>query len=200
MDRERADFQRCMESLTTAFGRTVIPVQLPIGSEKSFSGVIDLVRMKAYTYEAGGNGKAKAGEIPANMASEAAEAHERLVELVAEGNDALMEEFFSSGTLAEERLTAGLHNALRNHKVFPVLFASGLGNIGTDALLDFMVDYVPTPAERGSVQAAAASGNGEPVERKIAESEPVSLYIFKTVSDAFSGRISYFKVFSGVLQ
>ena len=200
MDRERADFQRCMESLTTAFGRTVMPVQLPIGSEKSFSGVIDLVRMKAYTYEAGGNGKAKVGEIPANLASEAAEAHERLVELVAEGDDALMEEFFSSGTLAEERLTAGLHNALRNHKVFPVLFTSGLGNIGTDALLDFMVDYVPTPAERGSVQAAAASGNGEPVERKIAEGEPVSLYVFKTVSDAFSGRISYFKVYSGVLK
>jgi len=200
MDRERADFQRCMDSLTTAFGRTVMPVQLPIGSEKSFSGVIDLVRMKAYTYETGGNGKAKVGEIPANMASEAAEAHERLVELVAEGDDALMEEFFSSGTLAEERLTAGLHNAVRNFKVFPVLFASGLGNIGTDALLDFMVDYVPTPAERGSMQAAAGSGNGEPVERKIAENGPVSLYVFKTVSDPFSGRISYFKVFSGVLK
>ncbi len=104
MDRERADFQRCMESLTTTFGRTVIPVQLPIGSEKNFSGVIDLVRMKAYTYEVGGNGKAKVGEIPANLAGEAKEAHERLVELVAEGDDTLMEEFFSSGTLAEDRL------------------------------------------------------------------------------------------------
>jgi elongation factor G len=200
MDRERADFQRCMESLTTAFGRTVIPVQLPIGSEKSFSGVIDLVRMKAYTYEMGGNGKAKVGEIPANLAGEAAEAHERLVELVAEGDDALMEEFFSSGTLAEERLLAGLHDAIRNHKVFPVLFAAGLGNVGTDALLDFLVDYVPAATERGSVQAVAASGNGEPVQRKIADSEPVSLYVFKTVSDPFSGRISYFKVFSGVLK
>ena len=200
MDRERADFQRCMESLTTAFGRTVIPVQLPIGSEKSFSGVIDLVRMKAYTYEVGGNGKAKVSEIPANLAGEAKEAHERLVELVAEGDDTLMEEFFSSGTLAEERIIAGLHAAIRGDKVFPVLFAAGLGNIGSDALLDFIVDYAPTPAERGTVQAAAGSGNGEPAQRKVADNEPVSLYIFKTVSDPFSGRISYFKVFSGVLK
>src|SRR5208282_5229704 len=85
MDRERADYNRVMESLTSAFGRTVVPVQLPIGSEKSFTGVIDLVRMKAYTYEMGGNGKAKVGDIPANMEEEAKTAHERLVELVAEG-------------------------------------------------------------------------------------------------------------------
>ena len=168
MDRERADFQRCMESLTTAFGRAVVPVQLPIGSEKSFSGVIDLVSMKAYTYDVGGNGKAKVGEIPANLAGEAKEAHEKLVELVAEGDDALMEEFFSSGTLAEERIIAGLHDAVRGDKIFPVLFASGLGNIGTDALLDFMVDYVPAAGERETVQGAAGSGNGEPPQRKIA--------------------------------
>ncbi len=89
MDRERADFNRVMESLTTAFGRTVVPVQLPIGSEKSFTGVVDLVKMQAYTYEMGGNGKAKVGPIPANMEEQAKAAHERLVELVAEGDDAL---------------------------------------------------------------------------------------------------------------
>ncbi len=199
MDRERADFQRCMESLTAAFGRTVIPVQLPIGSEKNFSGVIDLVRMKAYTYEMGGNGKGKAGEIPAAMAGQAKEAHEKLVELVAEGDDTLMEEFFSSGTIAEERMVAGLHNAIRDHKIFPVLFASGLGNIGADALLDFLADYAPSAAERGEV-AGAAGGDGEPPKRQVADSEPVSLYAFKTVSDPFSGRITYFKVFSGVLK
>jgi elongation factor G len=89
-DRERADFNRVMESLTASFGRTIVPVQLPIGSEKSFSGVIDLVKMKAYTYEMGGNGKATVGDIPANMAEQAKAAHERLVESVAEGDDALM--------------------------------------------------------------------------------------------------------------
>ena len=200
MDRERADFERVMNSLTTAFGRTVVPVQLPIGSEKSFTGVIDLVKMKAYTYEMGGNGKAKVGDIPANMADQAKEAHERLVELVAEGDDTLMEEFFEKGTIDEEHIIAGLHNAIREDKIFPVLFASGLGNMGTDEVLDFVVDYLPTSVERGTVQAAAKEGNGEPPTRKIADGQPLSLFVFKTVSDAFSGRISYFKVYSGVLK
>jgi elongation factor G len=200
MDRERADFERVMNSLITAFGRTVVPVQLPIGSEKSFTGVIDLVKMKAYTYEMGGNGRAKVGDIPANMADQAKEAHERLVELVAEGDDTLMEEFFEKGTIDEEHIIAGLHNAIREDKIFPVLFASGLGNMGTDEVLDFVVDYLPTAVERGTVQAAAKEGNGEPPTRKIADGQPLSLFVFKTVSDAFSGRISYFKVYSGVLK
>jgi len=199
-DRERADFTRVMESLTSAFGRAVVPVQLPIGSEKSFSGVVDLVRMKAYTYEMGGNGKAKVGEIPANLAEEAKAAHERLVELVAEGDDALMEEFFDKGTIAEEHIISGLHNAIREDKIFPVLFASGLGNIGTDEVLDFIVDYMPTAVERGTVKAAATANNGEPPTRKVSDSEPLSLFVFKTISDPFSGRISFFKVYSGVLK
>ncbi|MGA7460842.1 MAG: GTP-binding protein, partial [Candidatus Korobacteraceae bacterium] len=122
MDRERADYTRVMESLTNAFGRTVVPVQLPIGAEKNFTGVIDLVRMKAYTYDIGGNGKAKVGDIPANMAEQAQAAHERLIELVAEGDDALMEEFFDKGTIGEEHIVGGLHNAIREDKIFPVLF------------------------------------------------------------------------------
>ena len=200
MDRERADFNRVMESLTTAFGRTVVPIQLPIGSEKSFTGVVDLVKMQAYTYEMGGNGKAKVGPIPDNMAEQAKAAHERLVELVAEGDDALMEEFFDKGTIAEEHIIAGLHNAIREDKIFPVLFASGLGNIGTDEVLDFIVDYLPTAVERGTVTAAPTANNGEPAERKVSDSEPLSLYVFKTISDPFSGRISFFKVYSGVLK
>ena len=199
MDRERADFARVMESLTTAFGRAVVPVQLPIGSEKSFSGVVDLVKMQAYTYEMGGNGKAKTGPIPADMAEQAKAAHEALVELVAEGDDKLMEEFFESGTIGEEHIVAGLHNAIREDKIFPVLFASGLGNMGTDEVLDFLVDYMPTAAERGTVKAAAA-GDAEPTARKVSDAEPVSIYVFKTISDPFAGRITFFKVFSGVLK
>jgi elongation factor G len=200
MDRERADFNRVMESLTTAFGRTVVPVQLPIGSEKSFTGVIDLVKMQAYAYQMGGNGKATVGPIPDNMAEQAKAAHERLVELVAEGDDTLMEEFFDKGTIAEEHIVAGLHNAIREDKIFPVLFASGLGNIGTDEVLDFVVDYLPTAAEREAVKAAPTPNNGEPATRKVADSEPLSLFVFKTISDPFSGRISFFKVYSGVLK
>ena len=200
MDRERASAERVLESLTNAFGRTVIPLELPIGSEKNLSGVVDLVRMKAYTYDLGGNGKGKETGIPANLQTAAQEAHEKLVEMIAEGNDALMEEFFEKGTIPEEDLVPALHVAIREDRIFPVIFGSGLGNIGADRVMDFIVDYTPAPTEREVVQGDVTAGNGEPPRRKLADSEPTSLYVFKTVSDPFAGRISYFKVFSGVVK
>ncbi len=200
MDRDRADAERVLESLTRAFGRAVIPLELPIGKEKSLSGVVDLVHMKAYTYELGGDGKGKEIEIPANMKDVAQAAHEKLVEMIAEGNDALMEEFFDKGTIPEEHLIPALHDAIREDKIFPVLFASGLGNISVDRLMDFIVDFTPAATEHESIRGEVTSGNGEPPARKESDSEPVSLFVFKTVSDPFAGRISYFKVFSGVLK
>ena len=201
MDRDRANAERVLESLINAFGRNVIPIELPIGSEKSLSGVVDLVRMKAYTYELGGNGKGKETEIPPNMRAQVQESHEQLVELVAEGDDKLMEKFFEAGTLGEEDLIPALHNAIREDKLFPVIFSSGLGNVGADRVMDFIIDYTPAPSEHDWVQGeATASGNGDVPKRHETDTEPVSLYVFKTVSDAFSGRISYFKVFSGVVK
>ena len=123
MDRERADAERVLNSLQSAFGRNVIPLELPIGSEKNLRGVVDLVRMKAYTYELGGNGKGKEGPIPDDHAGSAQAAHEKLVEMIAEGDDALMEEFFDKGTIPEEDLIPALHNAIREDKIFPVLFS-----------------------------------------------------------------------------
>jgi elongation factor G len=199
MDRERADAERVLESLTNAFGRSVIPLELPIGKEKNLSGVVDLVRMKAYTYELGGNGKGKEGEIPENMKEAAQAAHEKLVEMIAEGDDALMEEFFDKGTIPEEHLTPALHNAIREDKIFPVLFASGLGNVSADRLMDFIVEFTPAATEHDVIR-GEASGSGEAPARKESDTEPVSVYVFKTVSDPFAGRISYFKVFSGVLK
>ena len=201
MDRDRANAERVLESVEKAFGRNVIPIELPIGSEKNLSGVVDLVRMKAYTYQLGGDGKGKETEIPANMKDQVQAAHERLVELVAEGDDKLMEEFFEKGTIPEEDLVPALHNAIREDKIFPVIFSSGLGNVGADRVMDFIVDYTPAPSEHEWVQGdAAASGNGDAPKRHETDAEPVSLYVFKTVSDPFAGRISYFKVFSGVLK
>src|ERR1700738_4112177 len=201
MDRDRADADRVLESLTHAFGRSVIPLELPIGEEKNFRGVVDLVTMKAYAYELGGNGKGKETEIPADMKDEVQAQHEKLVELVAEGHDALLEEFFEKATIPEEYLIPPLHNAIREDKIFPVIFGSGLGNIGADRVMDFIVDYTPAPSEHEWVQGEpASSSNGEPPRRHETDAEPVSLYVFKTVSDPFAGRISYFKVFSGVLK
>ena len=99
LDRERSSFDRALESVQEFFGRTAIPIHLPIGSERDFKGVVDLVRMKSYTYTPDGDGKGKEGDIPADMADAAQKAHEALVEMVAEGNDALLEEFFDKGTL-----------------------------------------------------------------------------------------------------
>ena len=142
---------------------SVIPLELPIGKEKNFRGVVDLVTLKAYTYELGGNGKGKEIEIPADMKDEAQAQHEKLVELVAEGNDALLEEFFEKGTIPEEDLIPALHNAIREDKIFPVIFGSGLGNIGADRVMDFIVDYTPAPSEHEWVQGdPASSSNGEP--------------------------------------
>jgi elongation factor G len=201
MDRERANHETALESLRSAFGRQVVPVQLPIGREKDLKGVIDIVTMKAYTYEMGGNGKGKEGPIPGDLQSAAQEAHEKLVEIVAEGKDELMEEFFDKGTISEEHLIPALHEAIRDDKIFPVLFASGLGNIGTDHLLDFVVDYCPTAAEHAAVPAAPeVSGNGHSAERRVTDAEPASAYVFRTANDPFAGRITYFKVFSGVVK
>src|ERR1700693_6647173 len=130
LDRERSSFDRALESVQSFFGRTAIPVHLPVGSEKSFNGVVDLVRMKAYIYTPDGDGKGKESDIPADLADGAKAAHEALVEMVAEGNDAFLEEFFDTGTLPVEHILDGLRDAIRQRRMFPVLCASGGPNSG----------------------------------------------------------------------
>ena len=149
MDRELASFERALESLQQVFGRGVVPIQLPIGWEKEFRGVVDLITMKALIYTPDGDGKAKIEEIPADLADEAKAAHEALVELVAEGDDELMQEFFEQGTLPVEDLKKGLREAVRAKRIFPVLLSSALHNIGSDAILNFLVEIFPSPAARG---------------------------------------------------
>ena len=192
LDRERSDFQRTLANVQEVFGRTAVPVHIPIGSEREFKGVVDLIQMKAYTYTSDGDGKGKEGEIPANLADEASKAHEALVEMIAEGNDALMEEFFETGTLPVEHLVDGLKGAIREMRMVPVLCASGLHNIGADQILDFIVDNLPAPVER---EAAIPDGS-----QKIAESGPCSMFVFKTSADPFAGRITFFKVYGGVVK
>ncbi|HEY4364423.1 MAG TPA: elongation factor G [Bryobacteraceae bacterium] len=197
LDRERSSFERALESVQSVFGRTAVPIQLPIGAEREFKGIIDLVRMKAYIYTPDGDGKGKEGEIPANLAETAQKAHDALVEMVAEGNDALLEEFFEKGELPVEHIQQGLHDAVAQMRVFPVMCASGLHNVGSDLILNFIVENFPNPAERGKW---AGKLNGADVEREVKDSEHVSAFVFKTVADPFAGRVTYFKVVSGVLK
>ncbi|HEV2495626.1 MAG TPA: elongation factor G [Terriglobia bacterium] len=199
MDRDRASFERTLGALREAFGRTVVPIELPIGEEKSFRGVVDLVRMKGSTYESNGSGKGTEAAIPAELADAAGKAHEALVEMVAEGNDKLMEEFFDKGTIPVEDLVPGLKQAISERRLTPVVVSAGLPNIASDALLNFIVDCLPAAAERGEVEGLDHEG-GKSVKRKMADDQPASAYIFKTVADPFAGRVSYFKVMSGVVK
>jgi elongation factor G len=201
MDRELASFERTLDSLQKVFGRGVVPIQLPIGQEKSFKGVVDLIGMKALLYTPDGDGKAKIEEIPADLADEAKTAHEALVEMVAEGDDALMQEFFDEGTLPVEDLKKGLRGAVLAKRIFPVMLSSALHNIGSDAILNFLVEIFPSPAARGKATGHKTPDHkGDTIDRKIADSEPLSMFVFKTLADPFAGRITYFKIMSGVLK
>ena len=197
LDRERSSFDRSLESIQSVFGRTAIPIHLPIGAERDFKGVVDIVRMKSYTYAQDGDGKGKEGEIPANMAEAAQKAHEALIEMVAEGNDALMEEFFDKGTLPTEHIVDGMREAVQQMKIFPVMCASSLHNVASDLILNFINDNFPAPAERAAWKGRL---NGSEAERAVKDAQPVSAYVFKTVADPFAGRVSYFKVISGVVK
>lgn len=197
LDRERSSFQRVLESIHEAFGRTAVPVQLPLGSEKNFTGIIDLIRMRCYSYKPGGDGKGKDGDIPSSEEEAANKAHEALVEMVAEGKDELMEEFFASGTLPVEHMISGLQEAIRDRRIFPVLCASALQNLGADLILSFISESFPSPLQRPEIP---ATQNGQEVMKGIAPSEPPSVFVFKTSADPFAGRVSYFKVMSGTVK
>ena len=197
LDRERADFGRALESVQENFGRTAVPIQIPIGSERDFKGVVDLIQMKAYTFTADGDGKGVEEEIPGDLADAAQTAHEALVEMVAEANDHLMEEFFEKGSLSAEQIVEGVKQGVREMRIYPVMCASALHNVGTGQILDFIVENFPSPAEREGIPATV---NGQETTRKFNEHEPASLFVFKTTADPFAGRISYFKVVTGVVK
>ena len=197
LDRDRSSFERTMESIHARFGRNAVPVQLPLGSEKDFRGVIDLVRMKAYAYTVDGDGKGKEMEIPAEYVEAAQQAHEELVEIVAEGKDDLMEEFFEKGTLPEEHIIQGIDEEMREMRIFPVLCMSGLHDIGSDWLLDLIVEAFPSPCDRHAVKVTLGE---KTVERRYDDSLPAAAFVFKTTADPFAGRITFFKVLSGVVR
>jgi elongation factor G len=197
LDRERSDFQRALDSVQQVFGRAAVPIQLPLGAEREFKGIVDLIAMKAYAFAPDGDGKGKEEEIPAHLAEAAKAAHEALVEMVAEGNDALLEEFFAEGTLPVEHIVDGLRQAVRDLRIYPVMCASALHNVGAALIADFIAEYFPAPVDREPVP---ASVNGAEAKRKIADNDQCSLFVFKTTADPFAGRITYFKVMTGVVK
>jgi elongation factor G len=199
LDRENASMERALASITASLGRQAVPLQLPVGSEKGFQGVIDLVSMKALVYQGDESGKFQTTEVPADSLGEAKAAREKLMEMVAEVDDALMEKFFSAGELSQEDLVSGLTQAVKARRVFPVFATAGLRNIGAHPILDAMVTYLPHPGERGPFKGEHPRDH-QPAERKGTADEPYSAYVFKTIADPYSGKISLFRVYSGVLR
>ncbi len=195
MDRERADLERILESLQERFDRGVVPIQIPIGREGEFSGVVDLVSGKAFGFDPDGNGRGKEVEPPKGSAEEIAKWRTTLVEAVAESDDALLEKFFDAGALTEDELRAGLRKAVRKRKIFPVTLGSGAHGVGLSTLLDAIVDFMPSPLDGGPFPAATVGGDPSEVERRA--DGPAAALVFKTLSDPFTGKVSLLRVVRG---
>ena len=200
LDKEHSDFGAALESAQSTFSRAIIPFTLPIGKERNFRGVVDVVHMKAY--ELGADGQAKEIDIPSEGRDIVDKTRERLVELVAESDDALMEKYFEQGTLDEADILPNINKAIAQSKLCPVFAASAVTQVGLRALLNALVDYAPDPAHHEAEygRPVDAPADAEKIARRYSDSEPFSSYCFRTIADPFAGRINVMKIISGKLQ
>lgn len=194
LDKEHADFDKVMENLKSSFGKKVFPLQLPVNAGVDFNSVIDILSRKLLVYSKDGKGTVREEEIPADLKSRVDSLHENVIEFAAESDDELLEKFFEEGTLSEEEVLNGLKKAIISRNLFPVFTTSAYNNIGVSNLMDAINKYGPSPSEAKPIKAIL---NKEEIERKISEGEPVSLFVFKTISALHIGELSMFKVMSG---
>jgi elongation factor G len=198
LDRERADFVRCLEGLKAAFGQHVVATEIPIGSEHETRGVIDLIDMTAFEYEGEGRGNARQIEIPEELQAQAEEYREKLMDEVAENSDELMERYLEGEEISHEEIVAALKKGVSEGHLFPVTCGVATKNLGTNRLLEALVEDLPSPAMRGPI--AALGAEDEPVEIEPDESADLIAYVFKTTADPYTGRINMLRVYSGVLS
>jgi elongation factor G len=196
LDRERADFMRAFKDAVECFEPKPMVIQIPIGSEENFNGIIDLISMKAYTYDA--KGKATKIDIPSDMQDMVSEERETLVENVVESDDELLERYLEGEPLSDDEIKVALKKGILSRSFVPVLCGSVTKNIGVDLLQDFIIHCMPSPLDRGSWIAADATGDGE-IECRPDPDAPFSGFVFKTVADPFAGRLSIFRIVSGTL-
>ena len=197
MDRERADPAKAVEEITDILKVPAVPVQLPIGKEAEFRGVIDLFRMKAMMYK-GDTGEFTLQEIPADLAAEASSAREKLVESCAESDDALIEKFLEGTALTDEEIRDGFRAGVRAMRFLPVLYGSALRNIAVQPVLDLVNFALPDPSYRGEVEGTNPKKKVAG-KRPISANAPFSAQVFKTMADPYAGKLSIFKIFSGTL-
>jgi elongation factor G len=193
LDRERASFERTLDQLVKAFGTQVAPIQLPIGEEHEFAGVMDLLNRRAYRYTS--SAKGDEGDWPEDLTAKAEPYRERLTESVAEADDSLLEKYLEEGELPPEEIVRGVKAGLAQAKFAPVLVTAAAKPIGVDRLATFLAEAFPSPLDRPP--AIAATKSGEEKERPCDPAAPLSAFVFKTVSDPYVGRITLFRVFSG---
>ncbi|MDB5081473.1 MAG: translation elongation factor [Chloroflexi bacterium] len=190
LDRENASFNAALEAAQSAFGSNVVPLQLPLGKETGFRGLVDLIRQKAYIYSTNRDGKFEEAPIPPEMEAEAATAREKLVERIVEGDDDLMMRYLDGDTsISAEELLATLGKAICNDSIFPVLCGSATLNIGISQLLDMLAIGAPSPLQAQPEENLKPTANG-----------PLAVLVFKTAADPYVGKLTYFKVFSGTFK
>ena len=198
MGRERADFSAALSDIQKVLSPKAIPLNIPIGAEETFAGVIDLLSGKAYQFESNLSGKFTVGDIPASLKDQAKAAREKLIEAIAESDDALLEKYLDGQELSAEDLAKGLRQGVLKKTIFPVLCGSGLKNMGIQPLLTAIIDCLPSPLDRGPAKGTHPSTKAEEL-RNPGEDEPFSAFIFKTVADPYAGKLSIFRVWSGTL-
>ena len=192
MNRENASLERVLEPLRGTFGQNIVPVHLPIGAEGGFNGVVDLVKMRAFV----GPDK-KGGEIPPDLADQAEKARVQLIEAAAEADDELIMKYLEGEELTGEEIQRGLRRAILDGTAVPVLVTAATAGLGTQALLDALVAYAPSPADRGAVTAQGPTGDEQIEPNELA---PLAALVFKTTADPFVGKLTCFRVYGGMLE
>jgi elongation factor G len=197
LDRERADFFAALDSLKASFGPHVVATEIPIGAEQDVSGVVDLIDMKAFLYEGAGRDNASEAPIPEELTARAEEYRDKLMDEVAENSDELMERYLEGVEISHEEIVTVLKRGVTEGRIFPVTCGVATKNLGTNRLLEALVEDLPSPAMRGAVRALDEEGN----EVEIAPEEDGGLvaYVFKTMADPYTGRVNLFRVYSGTL-
>jgi elongation factor G len=193
LDRERADFYRALDSLKSSFGPHAVATEIPIGTEHDVRGVVDLIDMKAYVYEGAGRDDCSEIEIPDDLRPRAEEYREKLMDEVAEVSDELMERYLEGEEISHEETVTALKTGVTEGRIFPVTCGVATANLAMNRLLDALVEDLPSPADRGAVEA------GEELLEPAADAELVA-FVFKTLADPFAGRINLFRVYQGAMR
>lgn len=197
MDRERANFERVVDAINDTLPQKAAVIHLPIGAESSFAGIVDLINQEAYLFD-GATGKVHKALIPAEMADEVQMHRESLMELVADTDDELIEKFLEEGELTDEELKSGLIRGIKSAQICPVLAGAATANLGTELLLNTIVDLLPSPAEHAPF--VGMTPDGEITERASSADAPFSALVFKTMADPYAGKLTIFRVCSGTLS